>query len=185
METRRTWLRRIGLASTLGVVGCQEGTTTVPRNDLAFGSPAFEDGGSIPERYTTDGPNRSPPLMIESVPDGTETVVLIVEDPDADDFVHWLLWDVPGARREIPAGLPVSGTLPEIGGARQGTNDFGTVGYRGPAPPADDGPHTYRFTMTALESTLSVEPGARRSSVRPAMDGMRLGETTLAATYDR
>lgn len=185
METRRTWLRRISLASTLGVVGCQEGTTTVPTNGLAFGSPAIEDGGSIPERYTADGADRSPPLTIESVPDGTETVVLIVEDPDADDFVHWVLWDVPGTQRKIPEGLPDSGTLPRIGSARQGTNDFGTVGYRGPAPPEDAGPHTYRFTMTALESALLVEPGARRSTVRSAMDGTRLGETTLAATYDR
>ncbi|WP_136689725.1 hypothetical protein [Halorhabdus amylolytica] len=68
---------------------------------------------------------------------------------------------------------------------RQGTSDFGTVGYRGSAPPEDDGPHTYRFTMTALESALSIEPRSGRSTVRSAMDGTRLGQTTTTATDDR
>nr|WP_169051865.1 YbhB/YbcL family Raf kinase inhibitor-like protein [Halorhabdus amylolytica] len=106
------------MASTLAIVGCQEETTTVSANNLAFGSPAFDDNGSIPEQSTADGADRSPPLTIEFVPDGTETVALIVEDSDADDFVHWVLWDLPGTRREIPEGLPASGTVPRIGDAR-------------------------------------------------------------------
>ena len=188
MDTRRTWLRRIGVAGTLGLVGCQGSTTTtatLPANDLAFESPAVGDGASIPSAYTADGADRSPPLRIKSVPDSAESLSMVVTDPDAGGFVHWLLWNVPAEQREIPSGLPNTETVGRIGGARQGTNDFGTIGYRGPAPPEGDGAHTYRFTLTALETTLSVKPGAERSTLVSAMDGRRLGEATITATYDR
>jgi len=190
MLSRRQYVRTVGFVGVGALAGCNgtaTTTTTVGPHGLAFRSPAFADGGSIPVQYTADGPEQSPPLSIASVADGTETLSLIVDDPDAPGgaFVHWLLWNVPAERREIPVGLPPAETVPELGGARQGTNDFGEVGYGGPAPPADDDPHTYRFTLYAVDRSLDVPGGAHREALESALDGAVLGRARITATYGR
>lgn len=190
MLSRRQYVRTAGLVGVGVLAGCNGAattTTTVGPNGLAFESPAFTDGGSIPEQYTADGADRSPPLSIASVADGAETLALIVDDPDAPGgvFTHWLLWNVPAERREIPAGLPRAETVPELGGARQGTNDFGDVGYGGPAPPAADDPHTYRCTLYAVDRSLDLAGGANRSPLESALEGGVLGRARITATYGR
>ncbi|MFB6170184.1 MAG: YbhB/YbcL family Raf kinase inhibitor-like protein [Haloarculaceae archaeon] len=190
---RRDLLAAAGALSSLSLAGClgssDGGTTTatVGADGLELTSPAFDAGGAIPTRHTCDGENVSPPLSVSGVADEVESLALVVDDPDApraEPFVHWLLWNLPPDTGELPAGVPRGGTVDALG-ARQGTNDHGDVGYFGPCPPRDDGAHTYRFTLTALDATLDVEPGANRPALDAAMADHASQRVTLRGTYDR
>jgi Raf kinase inhibitor-like YbhB/YbcL family protein len=154
---------------------------------LSFSSGAFDAGGTIPETYTGVGEDVSPPLTVQSVPQEAASLALVVDDPDAPDgtFVHWLLWNVPAGIEEIPERIPQRETVSELDGARQGTNDFGEVGYRGPLPPAGDDPHTYRFTMTALDTTLDLPAGATRDELEAAMDENRVVSHLITGSFGR
>jgi Raf kinase inhibitor-like YbhB/YbcL family protein len=103
-------------------------------------SPAFEKNAVIPREFTCDGPDKSPPLSWTDVPRGTKSFALVVEDPDAPGgaFLHWLLYDIPESRDHLDPDLPRSGNL--VNGAKQGLNDFRTIGYGGPCPPRRDPP---------------------------------------------
>lgn len=147
--------------------------------DLRLTSPAFEDGGPIPREHGYEAENTNPPLSVESVPSGAESLTLVVDDPDAVEpagevWLHWLVWNIPPDRTEIPAGW-------EPTAAVTGINDFGNRGYDGPAPP--DGEHTYRFKLYALDSTLDLPESATKREVGEAMQGGRLAQTSLEGTY--
>lgn len=191
---RRTLLATLAAAGATAVAGCAgtdggdgddegEDETDDPaageadgEGDLQLSSPAFDDGESIPERYTRDGENVNPPLEIGGVPDGAETVALVVDDPDAPGgtFVHWLAWNVPADVGSIPEGWEPPDQVVE------GENDFGNVGYDGPDPPEE---HRYRFKLYALETTLELESGADVDALGDAMEGNVLARTQLAGTY--
>lgn len=154
---------------------------------LALASPAFDDGGSIPTEHTCDGADVSPELQIraETTP---ERYALFVDDPDApveESFVHWVLWNVRGEVRAIPGGIATEPAPDALDGARQGQNGFGNVGYAGPCPPEDDGPHTYRFRLFALDGALDLEPGATGDDLLAAIDGVTVEGATLTGTYER
>lgn len=196
MPTRRETLGGLGglLAAVSGCSNPSGGsdTTTLAldssdASDLSITSSAFAEGESIPARYTADGTDVSPPLSIAGHPAGTETLALIVDDPDAPGgrFVHWLLWNVPAGTTTLPENLPQSKTLDQLGGARQGTNGFGEIGYRGPKPPEGDGSHTYRFRLRALDTTLDLAAGAKRAELASAIAGHVLAGTQLTAEYER
>ncbi|MFB6122166.1 MAG: YbhB/YbcL family Raf kinase inhibitor-like protein [Haloferacaceae archaeon] len=160
-------------------------TTTDP---LSLTSPAFADGATIPTRFTCAGENVSPRLDVRGVPEDATSLALVVDDPDAptdEPFVHWLLWNVPADRRTIPEGVPQGDVVDALDGARQGENSAGEVGYVGPCPPTEDGAHTYRFDLAALDTTLDVEAGATRSTLESAMAGHVLAETRLIGEFDR
>jgi len=149
-------------------------------------SAAFEDGGTIPSRHTADGADVSPPLSWQTPPEGTVSLALIVDDPDAPRgaWTHWVLYDLPAGQTSLPEGVPTDNALPELGGARQGVNDFRDIGYGGPSPPP--GPvHHYRFTLYALDSELGLPPGASKAEVEKAMQGHVLGQARLVGTYGR
>ena len=151
---------------------------------LAMRSSAFEDGGTIPLRFTCDGEEQSPPLAWDRAPEGTTSLALMVHDPDAarGDFTHWVLFNLPPGTTEIAAGVGSGGELP--GGARQGRNDFGKLGYGGPCPPA--GPaHGYVFGLTALDAALDLPEGATREQVEWAMAGHVRAQAQLTARYAR
>ena len=147
-------------------------------------SPAFEDGQSIPRQYTADGADVSPPLTWSGVPEGTRSLVVLCEDPDAPrgTWTHWVLFDLAADARELAEATPRQATL--AGGAAQGTNDFGKVGYGGPAPPPGK-PHRYYFKVTALDTRLGLAAGAKRQEVQRAMEGHVLGEGWLMGRYAR
>lgn len=150
-------------------------------------SPAF-DAGSVPTRYAcTDagGENVSPRIEVGDRPDGTGSLAVVVDDPDAGamPFVHWLLYDVAGGRRTVPEGLPADGEV--LDGAKQGRNDRGEQGYFGPCPPPEDGPHTYRLTVYAVGSQSGLDPGADRGEVAEALAGSVLGGGRTTARFDR
>ena len=142
-------------------------------------SSAFHEGGAIPRQFTCDGADVSPEISWSGAPDGTESLVLTVTDPDARGFVHWLAYNLPGT----PAGgLPMAISASAKDPA-QGTNDFGKRGYGGPCPPS--GTHHYRFTLSALDTTLALPGTPRLHDLKAAMAGHVLAEATLTATYRR
>ena len=146
-------------------------------------SHAFEDGAEIPARCTCDGLDVSPPLSWDSVPDGTQSLALIADDPDAprETFVHWMIYDLPPDTRGPPEDVPNQRTLPS--GAAQGVNGAGSVGYMGPCPPS--GSHRYFFNVYALDTELGLGGGATKEDVLSAMEGHVLDEGQLMGTYRR
>jgi len=140
-------------------------------------SPSFTDGTSIRGRYSCDGADLSPALAWEGAPAETAAFALIVDDPDAKGYVHWVIFDLPGG---------TSGSLPEDVArsvSSQGRNDFGRVGYGGPCPPS--GTHHYRFTLYALSQPLRFPGNPSADLVRSGVAPVLLGRTTLTATYTR
>jgi Raf kinase inhibitor-like YbhB/YbcL family protein len=168
--------------------GTQEGATAPGEETegakmaIDVRSTAFEEGGAIPARYTCDGLDVSPPLQWSSVPDETRSLALISDDPDAPSgtFVHWVIYNLPPDTRRLPEDVPNRETLP--GGAVQGLNGAGTIGYTGPCPPS--GTHRYYFNVYALDTELHPE-GARKEDLVSAMEGHVLAEGRLMGTYRR
>jgi Raf kinase inhibitor-like YbhB/YbcL family protein len=136
-------------------------------------SNSFADGEAIPARHTCDGDDVSPPLAWTDVPDGTAAFVLIVDDPDAGGFVHWLLTDIPGDARELPEGAGDA-----VG--RPGPNDFGRPGWGGPCPPAE---HRYVFTLFALREPIENVNDA--DAARRQAEDAALARATLTGRYAR
>ncbi len=127
--------------------------TPIPAKGFHLSSPAFSGGGVIPTRYTCRGLDLSPPLSIAGVPAGTRELVLVMRDPDApgSDFVHWALAGIPPSTRRLP-----SGGVPGL--VTPGRNSFGTLGYRGPCPPAG-AVHHFVLTLTALGARSGLRSG--------------------------
>jgi Raf kinase inhibitor-like YbhB/YbcL family protein len=140
-------------------------------------SSAFADGGGIPRTYACDGQDTSPPLAWSGAPDGTATFALVMTDPDAGGFVHWVMFNVDAsASGAIPTGVSASPDAPP-----QGTNSFGRVGYGGPCPPS--GTHHYVFRLLALDAELPLTGTPKESQVLAAAEGHILGEAKLTGTY--
>jgi hypothetical protein len=147
--------------------------------DLTLTSPAFDDGDSIPEEHGYSAENTNPPLQIDGVPTGAESLALVVDDPDAREpagkiWDHWVVWNVDTELSEIPAGwLPTN--------AVEGQNDFGETGWGGPEPP--DGEHTYRFLLYALDEELDLETGADKDDFFKAAEGHVVEKDGISGTY--
>jgi Raf kinase inhibitor-like YbhB/YbcL family protein len=136
-------------------------------------------GDMIPTKYTCDGQNLSPPVSFRELPEETETVALLMDDPDAPTtvFDHWAVWNITGSGLE--EGLPTREKLES--GAIQGTNDFGDIGYGGPCPPT--GTHSYRFRAYALDSPLQLEPGASADELEAAAEENAIARDTVRREY--
>jgi Raf kinase inhibitor-like YbhB/YbcL family protein len=152
--------------------------------ELQVESSAFEDGATIPVRYTCDGEDISPPLSWSEPPAGTESLVLIGDDPDAPagTWVHWVLFNLPATARSLPEGLP-AGEVVEGGGV-QGNNGWMRLGYGGPCPPRGS-THRYPFKLYALDTTLELDAGASKKDVEEAMAGHILAQGQIMARYER
>lgn len=146
-------------------------------------SSAFEANSLIPAKYTCDGEDMSPPLSWDEPPSGTESIALIVDDPDAlgSLFVHWVLYDMPATVRQLSEKIAAVSTLPN--GGVQGKNDFDKFGYGGPCPPS--GTHRYFFKLYALDKKLGLEPGVTKDQIVTAMDGHILAAAELIGRYQR
>ena len=151
---------------------------------LPVSSAAFQEGGTIPTKYTCVGQDISPQLAWSESPAGTQSFALIVDDPDAPGgvFTHWVLFNIPSDSRELPEAVPAQPQL--TGGALQGRNDFGRVGYGGPCPPPGR-PHRYQFTLYALDRLLDLKAGASKKQVLEAMQGHILAQGQLTGTFQR
>jgi len=140
-------------------------------------SPAFQQGGNIPSKFSCDGGNTNPPLQLSDVPSGAKSLVLIVDDSDAPggSFTHWAVWNVSPQTTAIAEGSTPKGV--------QGTNDFGKSGYGAPCPPS--GAHRYYFKIFALDRQLDLSSGARRGQLDAAMKGHVIAEGELLGRYSR
>jgi Raf kinase inhibitor-like YbhB/YbcL family protein len=148
-------------------------------------SAAFREGEPIPKEHSRDGADSHPALSWPGAPAGSETFALVCDDPDAPrgTWVHWILYDVPGTAAGLPAGVAKAGRHPS--GGAHGTNDFGELGWGGPAPPRGHGLHHYVFRLYALDRKLGLPAGASRPELEAAMKGHVLAEAKLTGTYRR
>ncbi|HXB58559.1 MAG TPA: YbhB/YbcL family Raf kinase inhibitor-like protein [Candidatus Acidoferrales bacterium] len=146
-------------------------------------STAFEDGQPIPEKYTGQGDNVSPPLQWSDAPQQTKSFALICEDPDAPSgtFTHWLVYNLPPTTISLDENVPKGQSM--VYGFLQGKSDFGNVGYGGPAPPAGK-VHHYIFKVYAVDIVLLLQGGGDRSDLVSAMNSHIIGEGELTGTFE-
>lgn len=132
---------------------------------LRITTTAFQSGGTLPVNFTRDGANKSPALHWDGAPKDTKCFVLMVEDVDTkgDPFLHWMLYDIPAERTGLDAELSRDAEIED--GIKQGKNDFGELGFDGPAPPAGK-KHQYVFRLFALSRPLGLPPGAVKEEVQ-------------------
>lgn len=152
----------------------------VTMNKLTLSSSAFEEGGLIPSKYTCDGENVNPELSISGVPEGTVSLALIMDDPDAVKpaghvWDHWVKFNIPPTVTKIDENSDPEGV--------SGITSREVLTYGGPCPP--DGEHRYFFKLYALDTKLSLREGATKAEVERAMEGHILEETQLMGRYDR
>jgi Raf kinase inhibitor-like YbhB/YbcL family protein len=150
---------------------------------LKLFSSVLKDSIDMPQQYTGDGDDISPPLQWEDVPEGTKSFALICDDPDSvkNVFTHWIIYNIPSEYRSLPENIPVKLDL-EMG-IRQGINDFGVMGYGGPCP--STGKHRYFFKLFALSAVLELQSTVRKNSLEKAMIGHILDQTQLMVMYQR
>jgi Raf kinase inhibitor-like YbhB/YbcL family protein len=153
--------------------------------NMKLESPAFSHNGDIPALYTCDGNNISPPLVWSDPPEGTRSLALIVDDPDAPDpkapkltWVHWVLYNLPPTSIGLPEAIAAYALPP---GTRQGLNDWNRTGYGGPCPPM--GRHRYFHKLYALDTSLPDLGQATKGKLEAAMQGHILAEAHWIGTY--
>jgi Raf kinase inhibitor-like YbhB/YbcL family protein len=156
---------------------------------MALTSPDFQDGGVIPDKFTQADPMPvSPKLEWANVPDGTQSFVLIMHDPDnalnkgTDDVLHWMMFNIPGSARSLAGSLPLDAKLPDGTIQAKGIRN---VGYMGPGNAAINPYHHYTLELFALDSPLSLGPDATRADVMKAMEGHTTGKAVLVGRFKR
>ncbi len=177
----------------LSLIGCESRGNRASSNQLQSSdrgektmkleSSAFSHEGMIPTKYTCDGADISPALSWRDVPEGTQSLALICDDPDAPGmtFVHWIIYNLAPDTQQLPEDVPKQEQLDN--GALQGQNNFGKVGYGGPCPPG--GTHRYFFRLYALDQMLNLEAGVNRDQLDQAMEGHILAQAELMGQYSR
>lgn len=148
---------------------------SITATTLQVSSPAFKENGLIPSKYTCEGQNINPALTVKNIPQGTKSLALIVDDPDAPNgtFDHWVIWNID------PSGTIGENSAP----GTEGKNGTGKNGYMGPCPPT--GTHHYHFKVYALNGKLDLESGANKSQLEKAMTGHILAQAELIGLYKK
>ncbi|MEW9854122.1 YbhB/YbcL family Raf kinase inhibitor-like protein [Novosphingobium sp. M1R2S20] len=155
---------------------------------LDLSSPSFANGARLPERFTADGVGVSPPLVWGAVPEGTSSLALIVEDPDAptpNPLVHAVVWNLPPSERRLAEGAISSDGVGGPDGRDVGRNSYFVEGWLPPDPPSGHGSHDYVFQLFALSDTPDLEASPGRSSFAEALRGRVLAAGLLVGTYSR
>ncbi len=154
-----------------------------PSASFNLTSSAFQNGSAIPERYTCSGLNRSPALAWKGAPEATRSFALIVSDPDAPSgtFIHWVLYNIASNVEQLPEAAATSASP---GGAEQGLNGRGELGYTGPCPPPGR-VHHYHFRLYALDKTVELKPGATADQLETVLKEHVLGVAELVGTFKR
>jgi hypothetical protein len=154
---------------------------------FSFKMSSLSEGAPIPTAYTCDGPDVSPPLSWTAPPDGTERLVLVVDDPDAPgpgSFTHWVVFNLPPTVTELPRAVDIGALGHDGPTPAEGTNSFGDEGYGGPCPPPGE-QHRYIFSVYALDTTLDLAAGVGPMAVVGSMMGHVQAQTELVGTYRR
>lgn len=174
MNARIKFLTAAGIMLFVGIAGivCAGiGEEVV----MKLKSPDFENNGHIPAKFTCQGDDVNPTLLIDGIPDKAKTLVLIVDDPDAPmgTWIHWVVFDIPVTSKIDEDSIP----------GKQGSNDFGRKDYGGPCPPS--GTHRYFFRIYALDTELGLEEGVSRQELEVAMQGHILDKSELIGLYKK
>jgi Raf kinase inhibitor-like YbhB/YbcL family protein len=142
---------------------------------MRVSSPEFENNHLIPKKFTGDGEDINPPLIIEGIPEKAKSLVLIIDDPDASagTWIHWLVYDIPATSRIAENSIP----------GKQGINSLGRKDYHGPCPPS--GTHRYFFKVYALDTMLNLKEGISRTALEKVIQGHILGQAELVGLYYR
>ncbi|CAM2888603.1 phosphatidylethanolamine-binding protein [Legionella steigerwaltii] len=148
-------------------------------NTFTIESSSFKMNSMIPDQYTCNGLDQSPPLSWYNIPPNTQSLALVVDDPDATGgtWTHWIVIDIPPTTKELGAGGPIPP------GAANAKNSWGGLGYRGPCPPPLGGVHTYHFKLYALDTVLNLGDGTTRDIVLDKMTGHVIGTAELVGLY--
>ena len=159
--------------------------TEEPSMPFELTSTAFTQGEPIPVQYSCDGDDISPPLSWGDPPAGTQSLALIMDDPDAPGgtWDHWILFNISADMRELQENLPITGKNQDPNAIFIGNNSWGRADYGGPCPPS--GTHRYFFKLYALDTTISLLPGATKGQLQDTMEGHILAETELMGTFSR
>jgi Raf kinase inhibitor-like YbhB/YbcL family protein len=184
MNARLNILFAVALLGGAGPASGAEQPQSTKTMNLQITSTAFAEGQPIPQKYTCQGSDISPPLAWTNIPANVKSFALIMDDPDAPvgTWVHWVLYDLPATATQMPENTPKSQQLPN--GAKQGLNTWPHLGYGGPCPPPGK-PHRYFFKLYALDTMLNLKPGVTKKEVEAAMKGHVLAEGQLMGTYQR
>lgn len=151
-------------------------------------SSGFQNGESIPKKYTGEGDDVSPPLQWTGAPGETQEFAILCEDPDAPQdtpFVHWLIYGIDPATNSLPEGIPSDQEISAPVQAAQGRNSFGRIGYNGPLPPVGHGPHRYFFKVYALNKKLGLKPGIDKDTFLKTARDHIVAEAELVGRYER
>ncbi len=141
-------------------------------------SPAFEDGGRVPPKYTCDGDDVNPELRFADVPENAVSLAIIIDDPDSPsgNWLHWSVWNLAPSMRVLPEDASLKGAM-------EGETDFSEIGYGGPCP--SYGEHEYRFIVFALDCLLDLPRGTQRHILERAIEGHVIASATIKAKYQR
>jgi Raf kinase inhibitor-like YbhB/YbcL family protein len=175
--------------AAFATVASSPGARAQAQPGLTLSTTAFEDGGIIPDKYTAAaGPATvSPQLTWTHVPDGIVTFVLLEHDPDTSvdktttEILHWIIFNIPGATRELPEGVPVQARRPD--GSVQGLNYLHKPGYAGMGAPAPGPNHHYTFELFALDTKLKLGPSATQAELLKAMDGHIIAKAVVVGRF--
>lgn len=153
-------------------------TPSIQTEKFELRSSAFTAGGEIPAVYTCDGEDTRPPLAITGVPSGTQSLAIVMYDPDAPGgtFVHWVAWNIAPDTKQLTGGALPAGVM-------EGTNSFRSVGYQGPCPPS--GTHRYIWRLYALRKILTLESSTTREQLETAINTYVITQTELMGRYTK
>ncbi|MFO8062854.1 MAG: YbhB/YbcL family Raf kinase inhibitor-like protein [bacterium] len=151
--------------------------------DITVTSTAFEHNGDIPKKYTCQGEEISPPVKWSGIPEGTKSIALISDDPDAPmgTWVHWVIFNIPPEKGGLEENIPKNDII--NGGIKQGKNSGKETGYQGPCPPS--GKHRYFFKVYALDNMLDIDSGISKQELLNAMEEHILGYGELIGLYEK
>ena len=169
------------------LIACGDNKKNIERDktmSLSISSSAFSEGERIPDKYTCEGEDISPPLSWSNIHEGTQSFALISDDTDTagGTWDHWVIYNMPADAEELPEAVPTAESLPD--GSKQGVNSWGRTGYGGPCPPHGNPLH-YFFKLYALDITLILPADESKSSIEAAMEGHILENASPMGTYSR
>ena len=173
--------------ATLLLSGCGSGSAPAMLT-IKLSSTSFPASAAIPKDFTGEGKDVSPALTWSNLPQNTQELALICDDPDApspEPWVHWVLYGIPANTTGLPEGIPAEEELKEPAGAKHGLNDFSKPGHRGPMPPPGQGPHHYHFMLYALDKKLNLEARLTKAKLLEALKGHILAQGEYIGTYER
>ncbi|PNR92476.1 YbhB/YbcL family Raf kinase inhibitor-like protein [Petrotoga sp. 9PWA.NaAc.5.4] len=153
---------------------------------LKVSSPSFKNNDYIPTKFSCEGRNINPSLLIENIPDSAKSLALIMDDPDAPrgTFVHWVAWNIELAN-EIPENIPKKHQVSSPIKMMQGKNSADQTGYMGPCPPVGHGVHHYHFKIYIVDTEINLPESAKKEDLLKAIEGHIIDQAEIVGLYKR